>query len=58
MEEEAETKKWKCKLGGEDWGLEVRDSASTLDTGPGTGQLGRTGRRLQKQERLRGGGGE
>ena len=32
--------------------------ASTLVADPGTGQLGRTGRRLQKQERLKGGKGE
>ena len=44
--------------GGEDWGGEVRDSDSTLVAGSGTGQLGRIGRRLQEQERLRGGRGE
>ena len=32
--------------------------ASSLVADPGTGQLGSTGRRLQKQERLRGGRGE
>ena len=46
--------------GGEDWGGErVRDSgAQTLVADPGTGQLGSTGRQLQKQERLRQGRGE
>ena len=39
--------------GGEDWGGSVRDSCSTLVAGSGTGQLGRTGRRVQKQERSR-----